>query len=397
MAKYLITTLKISCLASVLLFTSACSYIPWFGGEDEISVALRIPAELTEIPQSFQLQREWAVSGSSDAANKYIRLRPLLFGNQLAFVDTEANITVYDNANGSSVWSRKLRGQVTGGVGGDAEILVVGNSDGRLMAVKGSDGEDLWVVDLTSEVRAVSERVIDIVVVRTGDNRVHGVDIKNGETVWVVQQSPPALTLRGVSTPLIRDGIAYAGLDNGKVVAIDVASGNVIWESRVSIPSGRTELERIVDVDGQLAADETFIYAASYHGRVVAIDRANGRISWARDIPSVSGVSADDEVVYFIDRDDSVWALEKRSGITVWKQDSLIYRELSAPVVFDEGVLVGDFEGYLHFLSKQDGKLIGRTRFGKSAVHTSTLDTFTISYVSDAAGQLAAYSVSPLN
>ena len=382
---------------SVVLLTSACSYIPWFGGEDEIPVAIRTPAELTDIPLAFQLQREWAVTGNSDAENKYIRLRPLLFGNQLAFSDTEANISVYDNANGSRVWTKELRGVVTGGVGGDAEILVVGNSDGRLMAVKGSDGEDIWSVDLTSEVRAVSERVNDLIVVRTGDNRVHGIDIKTGDTAWIVQQSPPALTLRGVSTPLIRDQIAYVGLDNGKVLAISVASGNVIWESRVSIPSGRTELERIVDVDGQLAADETFIYAASYHGRVVAIDRANGRISWARDIPSVSGVSVDEEIVYFIDRDDAVWALEKSSGITVWKQDGLFYRQLSAPVVFAEGVLVGDFQGYLHFLSKEDGEILGRTRFGKSAVHTSSLDTFTISYVSDAAGQLGAYTISPLN
>jgi outer membrane protein assembly factor BamB len=239
--------------------------------------------------------------------------------------------------------------------------------------------------------------VSGIVVVRTSDSRVHGIDISNGNTVWLVQQSSPALTLRGVGIPLIRDGIAYVGMDNGKVLAISIVAGNIVWESRVDVPSGRTELERIVDVDGKLAADDTFIYAASYHGRMAAMDRVNGRPSWARDISSAAGMTSDTNNIYLVDRDDSVWALDKSSGITIWKQDALLYRELSSPILIQGTLLVGDDEGYIHALSKDDGKIIGRTRVGDYPVQAVQLESSEHSYFVDASGKLSTFTLTPAN
>ena len=274
------------------------------------------------------------------------------------------------------------------------KTLVVGNINGDVIAVRSQDGTDAWSTALPSEVMAISPGFEGIVVVRTNDSRVHGISIESGEVLWAISQSSPALTLRGVGAPLIRDGVAYIGLDNGKLIAVSISNGNLIWESRVSVPSGRSELDRIVDVDGQLAADEGFIYAASYHGRVVAIDRNNGRIGWARDIASITGVSSDDNLVYVTDRDDSVWALQKATGVTEWRQDKLFYRELSTPVTLDNIVLVGDYRGYLHALAKDDGRLVARANLGKKPIQTSTSPSAVISYVVDTSGRLAAYSVS---
>ncbi len=376
---------------------SACSYIPWFGDSEEIEIEPREPAVLSDIAQEISLSKNWSVSGRGDAKEKYIRLRPHFFADKVAVVDSEAHLSVHEVASGKSLWSSKLTGKFSGGVGGNSEILVVGSIDGDVIAVNSQDGSDAWKTTLTSEVMAISESFEDVIVVRTNDSRLHGISLLSGEVEWVVTQSSPALTLRGVGPPLIIDGIAYAGLDNGKVLAVSIASGNVIWESRVSVPSGRTELDRIVDIDGQLAGDADFIYAVSYHGRLAAIDRINGKIVWARDLASVNGLSIDENLVYVTDRDDNVWALQKNSGVTVWKQDKLFYRELSAPAQLDNAVLVGDFEGFIHVLAKQDGRMIGRTKLGKNPIQTSTSPTTAISYIVDTSGQLAAYSISSTN
>ena len=378
----------------VILLLTGCSYIPWFGDDEKIEIEPREPAELEDISQELVLQRNWSASGSGDADEKYIRLRPYFFSDKVAFADTNANIAVYEVANGKRVWSRSLSGNLSGGVGGDAQTLVVGNINGDVIAVRSQDGTDAWLTALPSEVMAISPGFEGVVVVRTNDSRVHGISIESGEVLWAISQSSPALTLRGVGAPLIRDGVAYIGLDNGKLIAVSISNGNLIWESRVSVPSGRSELDRIVDIDGQLAADEGFIYAASYHGRVVAIDRNNGRIEWARDIASITGVSSDDNLVYVTDRDDSVWALQKATGVTEWRQDKLFYRELSTPVTLDNIVLVGDYRGYLHALAKDDGRLVARTNLGKQPIQTSTSPSAVISYIVDTSGRLAAYSIS---
>ena len=385
--------MRILVITILFLLLSGCSYIPWFGEEEEVEIEPREPAELTEISPELVLQQNWSASGNGDADEKYVRIRPYFFADKVAFADTKANIAVYEVGNGQRVWSRSLSGNLSGGVGGNANILVVGSVDGDVVAVNSDDGTDAWTTALSSEVMAVSPGFEGIVIVRTNDSRIHGLSTVSGDVQWVVSQSSPALTLRGTGAPLIRDGIAYVGMDNGKVIAISITGGNIIWESRVSVPSGRSELDRLVDIDGQLAADADYIYAASYHGRVAAIDRSNGRIVWARDIASISGVTIDDTLVYVSDRDDSVWALQKASGVTEWRQDKLFYRELSTPVTLENAVVVGDFRGYLHALAKDDGRLVGRTSLGKQPIQTSKSPSAAVSYVVDTSGRLAAYSI----
>ncbi len=371
---------------------SACSYIPWFGDDEKVEIEIREPTDLDDINQEVEIQQDWSISVGGES-EKYIQLQPLFFEDKFAFVDTQGNLSVHDVNSGRQIWRQDIAETVSAGVGGGSEVLVVGSSNGMIAAAHSKDGLPAWTADIGSEIISIVGASNTIAIIRTNDNRVLAYDLATGDKLWTVTQTPPALTLRGGGLPLVAEGVVYAGMDNGKVIAISVESGNVIWESRVSVPSGRSELERIVDVDGQLAADETNIYASSYHGRVVAINRSNGRVVWARDIASVSGVAADQNLVFVTDRDDNVWALEKETGVSVWKQEKLLYRELSAPVVQDSVVLVGDYKGYLHALSKEDGRITGRTKLSSHPIYTSPASTASRAYIINTNGRLAAYSV----
>ena len=387
-----------SCLIAKLIMlllvinVTACSYIPWFGDEEEVEIEIREPTELEDFTQEVAIQQNWSISSGSES-EKYVQLQPFFFEDRFAFVDSKGNLSVHEQNSGRQIWRQNIAENASAGVGGSTEILVIGTDDGMIVAAHSKDGLPAWSANIGSEVISIVGASNSVAVVRTNNNRIYAYDLVSGEKLWTVTQTPPALTLRGAGVPLVLDGIVYAGMDNGKVIAISVDSGNVIWEARVSVPSGRSELERLVDVDGRLAADENNIYASSYHGRVVAINRTNGRIAWARDIASISGVAADGNLVYVTDRDDNVWALEKATGVSVWKQEKLLYRELSAPVVQDRAVLVGDYKGYLHALSKEDGRITGRTTLSNDPLHTSPDSTASRSYFIDTNGRLAAYSV----
>ena len=393
MTSKLTDSLRALLFLSMMFILPACSYMPWFGDDEEVEVAARAPLELSAFDEEVRLQRHWSVSVGGAAEQKYNRLQAYRFADQIAFVSNQGRLSVYSVKDAESIWSSRLGEAVSAGVGGNSQYLVVGTLDGLVMALNSNDGSVAWSVNVASEVIAIAHDSSQLAILRTNDNRILALSISSGENVWSVTQNSPPLTLRGSGLPIVRAGIVYAGMDNGKVIAISMDSGNVIWEARVSVPSGRSELERVVDVDGQLAIDDDFVYAASYHGRVVAIDRINGRIVWARDIASVTGLSADDSLVYVTDRDDNIWALEKATGVSSWKQSSFLYRQLSAPVWQGDAVLVGDYAGYLHVLSKQNGRIIGRAQLAKQPVHTSMLSTPNTSYVIDSGGRLAAYSI----
>ena len=262
-----------------------------------------------------------------------------------------------------------------------------------MTALQPSDGSTLWSVELGLEISAVAHTQDDNIVVRTNNNQIVALAADTAAKRWTASQKSPALTLRGGSVPIVIDGVVYAGMDNGKLVAISLATGTTLWESRVSVPSGRSELERLVDIDGQIVVTDTLVYAASFHGRVVAIDRSTGRAVWARDISSIQGLALDQNLVYVTDRDDHIWALERESGITIWKQDKFEYRSASAPMQLADYILIGDFEGYVHALSKQDGAIMGRKKVTSGSVHAAGTATTSQVHVIQQGGQLAAITV----
>jgi len=282
---------------------------------------------------------------------------------------------------------------LSGGVGIHADTLLLGSSEGEVLAVDATSGERLWSARLQGEVLAPPQADGDVVVAQTYDGKLQGLDFANGELRWTYDSDVPVLTVRGTGTPILRDDVVYAGFANGRVLAFDADTGDIRWEVRVAISQGRSEIERIVDVDGTMDLQSGELYAASYQGRLVAVDVRGGQRLWQQDVSSVSGVSTGFGNVYVADEDGTVYAYLRSGGGVRWSQDALGYRGLSRPTPVSSYLAVADFEGYLHILSQVDGQIIGRVRVDSDGVRADMLSDGNVLYVYGNSGRLVAYEI----
>ena len=260
-----------------------------------------------------------------------------------------------------------------------------------MLALNAGDGALVWKAEVSSEVLSVPQIDLDKVIVQTADGNVTALDAEDGSQLWIYDRSVPVLTLRGTSTPAVQLGLVVAGFANGKLVALSADQGFVVWESSVAIPQGRSELERIVDIDGDPVIVGTAVYVTTYQGRVAVIDLENGNAGWQRDMSSHVGLGVDFSQVYVTDDNSHVWALSRSSGASEWKLDQLQNRQLTVPEPFSDYVAVGDVEGYLHLLSRYDGHIAARVRVDRKGIKARPLALNDVLYVYGNGGKLAAY------
>lgn len=331
----------------------------------------REPAALTDLDtESLGVKSVWSNSiGNPEKA--YHKIRPYIAGNRVYLTGAESRVEAWQLGDGKRIWSVTVQEPVSGGINGGEGMLAVGTESGLVIALDVADGKEKWRASLTSEVLALSEVKHGVIVVRTNDSTVHALDIGNGAVAWRASRGSPPLTLRGASQPKVVGSAVLVGYDDGKLVALSLLDGDELWKATVSIPSGRSELERLADIDGEIAYRDGVVYAANFNGRTVAIDMDTGRMNWARDLSSHAGLSVDESRVYVIDADDSIWALDRVSGATLWRQDKLLYRSLTVPGSMGDYIVVGDFKGYLHWLAKKDGKLAGRHKVAGDAIDST--------------------------
>ena len=330
------------------------------------------PTPLTTIEHPRSVTRLWDMRVGNGVGDNYLKVGPAVAGDRGYVADDKGQVRAFDANNGKKIWEVHLHLPVTGGVGLADNRVLVGTRRGEVVALSQNDGSVLWHTTVSSEVLAAPRGAQGVVVVRTIDGRVFGLDADTGKRDWTYDGSVPVLTLRGTSAPVIANGMVICGFDNGKLVALTLNNGTVLWETTVAVPRGRTELERIVDIDGDPVVRGNTVYVASYQGRVAAVQLDTGRMLWARDISSYAGLAVDDKKVYVTDAIGQVWALDRYAGATLWKQDKLKRRQLTAPVLDGKDVVVGDYAGYLHWLSTEDGHLVARTRVkGPGAVFRS--------------------------
>src|SRR3569623_2121880 len=285
---------------------------------------------------------------------------------------------------------RRLSGDVSGGITAAGETLLFGTRHGEVLALSQKDGAPVWRAQVSSEVLtppAVSEGVV---VVRAGDGKLYGLEQHDGARRWVVDRPVPALTLRGIGAPVIADGVVYAGFANGKLLAVALRDGSVQWEATVATPQGRSELERMVDVDARPIVADDVVYAVAYQGRVVALARSSGRVLWSRDMSSHTDMSYDAGSLYVRDENGVVWAIGRRRGAALWKQDKLHNRASSAPVIFGSDLVVADIEGYLHWLARNDGRLLARHHVGDAGMVGAPVVTDDLLYAIGADGSVFA-------
>ncbi len=372
-------------LLGVLLLISGCG---WFSKDNT-----RQPTELEKLQETLKVKTLWKASLGGGGKDKYLKLHPLIIDDRLFAINTQGDISAFQIDTGERLWEVSLEVAVSAGINGDEGHLVFGTEDGDVIAVNTEDGREYWRKRLTSEIMAVSRVDLGVVVARTNDNKLYGLDANSGEVIWQVAHTAPVLTLRGTSVPVIDRGKLVVGFDDGKLVVLSLLRGQTLWQTAVGVPRGRSELERMVDIDGAVKVVDGIIFAVSFHGQAVAVTLVDGRVLWARALSSHSGLDVDERRIYVTDEDSNVWALDRRTGASLWKQDKFKYRKLSAPSVIQDYVIVGDLEGYVHWMAKSDGHIVARSRTDRNGVLTKPVVVGGRAYIQGNGGGIAALEI----
>ncbi len=375
---------QLSRLFSLLLILLLSGCALW-DADEEIQ-----PAALEAISDEYEVKERWSVQIGDGLGAKYHQLTLQILASRIFAVDHQGAVYAIERETGDIVWHQPLDLLVSGGVGVGSGRVVVTGFDGQVVALSALDGAEVWRGQLTSEAVAPAQLASGLALLQTIDGRLSALDSQTGELRWSYSAQEPALTLRGTSTPLIVDDIVYAGFSSGKVVALALRSGDVIWEARVATSQGRTELERMVDIDGSLTHANGFLYAGSYQGRVGAIAMQDGRRVWSEALSSYRSLVLSGSSLFAVNDEGAVLAFDKRNGLEQWRQSALYYRQLSAPVVLEGLVVVGDYQGYVHFIDPTDGRFVGRYSLDSSPLVSPPLSQDGVLYAMSDKGRLSA-------
>ncbi len=365
--------------------------LEWFG-DDEVNP----PKELVEIAEEVRLRRLWSVNVGNGQGDNYTRIVPAVDRGVVYAASENGTVVAVDLSSGDVIWRERLDDTtLTGGVGAGGGLVAVGTRDAEVVALDQQNGEVLWVTEVTSEVVAAPTTNGEIVVVQTVDDKVAGLEASTGERRWIYESTQPALTLRGTSRPVITAaGSVIAGFSNGTLVSVSASDGVWRWEERIAVPEGRYDIERVIDVDGDLLVDGNRILASSYQGNLMALDILTGRIVWGLEgTSSYHGLARGFGNLYYSDDESLVVAIRDNSEDVVWENEDLQFRQITAPTAITNYIAVADFEGYIHLLSQIDGRIVGRIRVDNDGVRSNLINANGRLIAYGNSGTLAAYSI----
>lgn len=380
-------------LALCVLGLSGCEWLKGKSSKDNLDP----PAELVDFETRAPVDRAWSRNLGDGIERSGTKPRPVESDGIVYASDLDGSVFAVDLLTGKSRWSIEADKRLSSGPGVGEGLVVVGGLDGDVIALDRDSGSAKWTTKVSSEVLASPVIAGGIVVVRSGDGRVFGLSATDGSRAWLFDRGVPLISLRGNATPVVLDGEVYVGYDDGKLIALELATGELKWEQTIATPNGRTELERMGDIDGEIVASEGELYMVTYRGQAAALARDSGRVLWTRDMSSFTGVSVGTDEVYLTDADGALWALDRRSGSSLWKQDALAHRWLTTPAVFGDYLAVGDYDGYLHILSRQDGATAARFHAGDEAIRAAPLVVGAHVVVASTDGELAAFVLEAAN
>lgn len=387
------SVIRITAVLLLFLSLSACSTVKgWFSLDDDEDP--RRPADLVDFKPRAKLERLWSVNVGNGQGNGLYRLQPAVDRDLVYVASNDGRVVAVERDSGKKRWEKRLEKSFSGGVGLHGDSLFLGTVDGELMRLSAEDGELVWSIPVSGEILSPPQGDGRVVVVQTYDGKLRAYDHDSAKRRWSYESNLPTLTLRGTGTPILADGRVFAGFASGRVMAFDARSGSIEWEARVAIPQGRSEIERIVDIDGTMALVGAELYAASYQGRIAAIEARSGNRIWQRDVSSFAGVSEGFSNVYVAEDDGSVKAFLRNGQGLRWEQDALAYRELSRPTPVSSYLAVADFEGYLHLLSQVDGSFVERLKVDGDGARADMHSDGRILYVYGNSGKLMAYEIS---
>lgn len=355
------------------------------------------PAKLTPLTPTLRAERIWAASvDDKKAAVLRLGLGLSVADNRVYAAGHRGDVVAFDLASGRTLWRAHTRAPLSGGTAANTALVLVGSSDGQFFAFNPANGATLWKVRLNGEVlapAAISERLI---AVRTVDGRLHALSPADGHELWSQEQPVPRLSLRGTARPVIAGDLVLCGFDNGKVLAANMNDGSVQWEATITPPHGRTELERLADIDSAVGVSGQDVYAVGFQGRVAMLALDTGQVWWQHEASSYRGLTLGGETLYIATADGEVVALNAKNGAELWRQKALLHRGLSAPAGLDDSIVVGDFQGYVHWLDRSTGALAARASTGKTRISTPPVASGNTVVVINDRGQISAFRVTPL-
>jgi len=353
------------------------------------------PRDLTDIDEQVEMDIEWTDYASMGTDEQGYKLPLVAHESRLFGVGYEGNLMAWNKDDGDILWEAELEEGISSGLAYHNEQLFMGTQNGEMISVSAQGGERLWRTRLSSEVLAAPQvnAVRNQLIAQTGDGRVYALELDTGRVIWSYVSTEPLLTLHGTASPKVIPGVTFAGFANGHMTALDNRNGNKLWDVRVAASEGRTDIERLIDVDGQpLITRDGMLVSTSFQGRVVAMDPRSGRAIWERKdssfYPAVEGGSN----LHYVDEGSRVIAVDARSGSILWNQDALEGRRLTAPLMWQDTVAVADFEGYVHLIDSETGEITGRIQADTSGVEQPLLISDDQLYVVAVSGRVIAIS-----
>jgi outer membrane protein assembly factor BamB len=354
------------------------------------------PAELSDFPASLRVQRAWDAGLGGKGEVLRLGLGIAIENGRVFGAGRGGDVAAFDLDTGRALWRVKTKAPLAGGTGAGSGLVVVGSGEGSVIGLNAADGAERWRVKVRGEVLSAPAVASHAVIVRTVDGKLRGLALDTGKELWQYEQPVPRLSLRGTALPVIAGTSVICGFDNGKVVALNSADGALLWETTVAPSRGRTELERLVDIDSAVKVIGNNVYAVGFQGRAAMLALDSGQIWWAQDASSYRGLGVDEDNVYISMSDGDVVALKRTTGAELWRQKALAHRGLSAPVVTDGAIAVADFKGYVHWLDKNTGALAARAQAGGERVSNPPVAVGDRVLVINDEGRITAFRTAPI-
>ncbi len=383
--------LRVALLSAVVALSGCSTVKGWFELGDSDAKAARKPAELTEFVPSATPSRMWSANVGNGESRLGLSQGPVIADGRVYAAAVEGGVRAFELQTGARVWEYRSKLPLTGGPGAGEGLVVVGTLDGEVIALDAATGTEKWTARVPNEIIAAPAIGQNTVLVRSNDGRVTAFDAASGQRRWFWNHDLPSLSVRGNDSPVLGPGFVFVGNDDGTLAALSLVDGRPLWDQPVGQPDGRTELDRMADVDGMPALDGTTLYATSYKKQTLAIDAPSGRPLWSQEHGGAGRVGVGPDRVIVADPAGVVWSLDKSGGSALWQQAGLLRRNLSGAAVQGDFAVVGDLEGYLHWLRLDNGDFGARVRAGRDPVRAAPVVVDGVLVVQTTGGDLSAW------
>jgi len=371
-------------LLALALGTGGCSV---FGGDEDANP----PAELTDFKPTIKMKKAWSAGLGDDSEFLRLALQPASDGGRVFAAAHDGKVSAFEAGKGKRLWRTKTKLQLSGGPATDGDVVVLGSSDGEVVALDAADGAQRWRTTVSSEVLAAPAIAAGLALIRTVDGKLTALDIADGRQRWFVQQVMPRLSVRGTGAPVVVKDAVICGFDNGKLASYALTDGSPGWDVLLDPPAGRNEIDRLSDINATVRTIGDDLYVVGYRGQLSAVAAESGQSLWSQDARSYEGLAVDLENVYVSGAGSELTALSRVSGAQVWQHELLKNRDISGPTAWQSSVVVGDFEGYVHFFDAATGEAQARVRAGGDRVTSPPLAVNDMVYVQTDGGDLTAF------